>query len=74
MPQRSLARVSNYCLTGWGARRFRRGLIEPMPDHPLQSSLQTNGIHFVYNVNRRQSRKVHAFMDYLIPRIASLLV
>ncbi|VVE88619.1 LysR family transcriptional regulator [Pandoraea bronchicola] len=60
----------------WLAREalLKGDLIELMPDHPLQSSLQATGIHFVYNVNRRQSRKVHAFMDFIIPRIAPLLV
>lgn len=51
-----------------------RGELEQvLPDHPLASSLQAAGIHFVYTINRRQSRKVHAFMDYVVRQAAPLL-
>ncbi|MGG1944909.1 LysR family transcriptional regulator [Trinickia sp. NRRL B-1857] len=49
-------------------------LIQLLPHHPIASSLQAAGIHFVYALNRRKSRKVHAFMEFVAERTAPLLV
>lgn len=49
-------------------------LIQIMEDYPLASALQPVGIHFVYLVNRRQSRKVHAFMDFIGRMIGPILI
>lgn len=49
-------------------------LVQVLPRYPSGSTLQSAGIHFVYAINRRQSRKVHAFMDFVVQRTAGLLV
>ncbi|CAJ0707957.1 LysR family transcriptional regulator [Ralstonia mannitolilytica] len=49
-------------------------LIQIMEDYPLASALQPVGIHFVYLLNRRQSRKVHAFMDFIGRMIGPILI
>lgn len=49
-------------------------LVQLLPCHPIASSLQAAGIHFVYALNRRKSRKVHAFMEFVADRTAPLLV
>ncbi|CAG2160382.1 LysR family transcriptional regulator [Cupriavidus numazuensis] len=48
-------------------------LVQLLPCYPLASTLQAAGIHFVYALNRRQSRKVHAFMQYVVQRVSPLL-
>jgi DNA-binding transcriptional LysR family regulator len=48
-------------------------LMQLLPDYPVASTLQAAGIHFVYALNRRQSRKVHAFMDHVSSRVGHLL-
>jgi len=48
-------------------------LVQLLPDYPIASTLQAAGIHFVYSPNRRQSRKVHAFMDHVSNRVGHLL-
>lgn len=48
-------------------------LIPLLPDYPLASSVAPTGIHFIYAINRRQSRKVHAFMDYVLGKAGPLL-
>lgn len=54
---------------------LQRGeLLALLPDYPLASTLQATGIHFVYALNRRQSLKVHAFMDHVIGTVGPLLV
>lgn len=56
------------------AEEIERGeLVEVLSDYPVTSSLQSTGIHFVYAINRRQSRKVHAFMDFVTERIGPKL-
>lgn len=62
-------------LPNWLVREaFASGeLIELLPDYPIASSLQAAGIHFVYALNRRQSRKVHAFMEFVADKTAGLL-
>ncbi|RKP49118.1 LysR family transcriptional regulator [Trinickia fusca] len=52
----------------------RGELVQVLPEHPLASSLQAAGIHFVYTLNRRKSRKVHAFMEYVLAKTSTLLV
>lgn len=52
----------------------RGELVQLLQEHPLASSLQAAGIHFVYTINRRQSRKVHAFMEHVVRTAAPLLV
>ena len=49
-------------------------LVQLLPDFPLISTLQDAGIHFVYALNRRQSRKVHAFFEYVQHHTAALLI
>jgi DNA-binding transcriptional LysR family regulator len=51
----------------------RGELVQLLPDWPVASSLQAAGIHFVYTLNRRQSRKVHAFMEHVARHAAPLL-
>lgn len=54
--------------------RIEHGALVPLlAEHPLASTMQEAGIHFVYSLNRRQSRKVHAFMDHVSSRVSSLL-
>jgi len=54
--------------------RIETGALEQLlEDHPLASTLQAAGIHFVYALNRRQSRKVHAFMDHVSSCVSGLL-
>lgn len=48
-------------------------LVQLLVEHPFASTMQEAGIHFVYSLNRRQSRKVHAFMDYVSNRVSELL-
>jgi DNA-binding transcriptional LysR family regulator len=48
-------------------------LVQLLRDFPLTSTMQATGIHFVYLLNRRQSRKVHAFMDHVSGRVGHLL-
>ena len=53
---------------------FAQGeLVHLLPGYPIASSLQEAGIHFVYAINRRQSRKVHAYMEYVLGQVAPLL-
>ncbi|AJG18955.1 LysR family transcriptional regulator [Cupriavidus basilensis] len=49
-------------------------LVRLLPDFPSMSTLQDAGIHFVYAINRRQSRKVHAFIEYVMRHTATLLI
>jgi len=49
-------------------------LVQLLPDYLLTSTLHDAGIHFVYAINRRQSRKVHAFIEHVIGHTATLLV
>jgi DNA-binding transcriptional LysR family regulator len=54
---------------------FARGdLVQLLADHPIASSLEAAGIHFVYALNRRNSRKLHAFMAFVSARTEALLV
>lgn len=48
-------------------------LVQVLTDYPFASNAQESGIHFVYAINRRQSRKVHAFMDHVSARVSKLL-
>ena len=48
-------------------------LVPLLAGHPCASTVQEAGIHFVYALNRRQSLKVHAFMDHVMGRLAPLL-
>jgi DNA-binding transcriptional LysR family regulator len=48
-------------------------LVQVLPDYPASSTLQAAGMHFVYTINRRQSRKVHAFMDHVLQHVGPLL-
>ena len=48
-------------------------LVQLLADYPIASTLQAAGINFVYSLNRRQSRKVHAFMDHISNRVGHLL-
>lgn len=57
-----------------GVSLARGELVQVLAAHPLASSLQAAGIHFVYTLDRRQSRKVHAFMEHVIREAAPLLV
>jgi len=54
---------------------FAQGeLIPVLADYPIASSLQETGIHFVYAINRRQSRKVHVYMEYVLGKAGPLLI
>lgn len=48
-------------------------LIHLLPDFPLISALHTTGIHFVYPLSRRQSKKVKGFVQHVIDHTRSLL-
>jgi DNA-binding transcriptional LysR family regulator len=48
-------------------------LVQLLPDYPMASTMQAAGINFVYSLNRRQSRKVHAFMDHVSSQVSHLL-
>ncbi|KAB0573925.1 LysR family transcriptional regulator [Ideonella dechloratans] len=51
-----------------------KSLVQLLVDYPFVSTMQDAGIHFVYSVNRRQSRKVHAFMEHVSGRLGGLLI
>lgn len=48
-------------------------LIQLLPDFPLIGSLHATGIHFVYPLSRRQSKKVQSFVQHVIDHTRSLL-
>lgn len=48
-------------------------LMQMLPDYPAASSLPDTGMHFVYTINRRQSRKVHALMEHVLQHVGPLL-
>ncbi|WP_199032420.1 LysR family transcriptional regulator [Ralstonia sp. ASV6] len=50
----------------------RGELVQLLPDYPLAGGRQAAGIHFVYAINRRQSRKVRAFMAYVLDQAGHL--
>jgi DNA-binding transcriptional LysR family regulator len=67
----TLAGAGIAILPHWLAREHLESgaLTALLPAYPVLNSTQMSGIHFVYLLNRRQSRKVHAFMDFIIEQI-----
>lgn len=54
---------------------FARGeRVQRLADHPIASSMEAAGIHFVYALNRRSSRKLHTFMAFVSARTEAVLV
>jgi DNA-binding transcriptional LysR family regulator len=49
-------------------------LCQVLPGFSHATNLRRNGIHLVYPYNRRQSAKVHAFIDYFLPIVSEGLV